>query len=155
VEDAKLMVVYRAERMPTIESGPQDLAKGDHLRRGPEYPGAGHWSANSSSPVTPFCLSVFCPRIALPIHRFARRTTMQDATYAIKVTRNPKGWAWELIDGNGDTAAMGVAAHQESAMESAWRAAKSLSTVAAHEFPNIVVGKDRGDDDRANSQLTD
>lgn len=61
---------------------------------------------------------------------------MPDARHAILMSPNAQGWAWELIDADGATTAMGVAERQESAMASAWSAARSSSA----GFPDFVFG---------------
>ncbi len=65
---------------------------------------------------------------------------MQSPKHTIMVRPNAQGWTWELIDRDGATTAEGIAAHQEGAMGSVWRAAKSSSNAAPGEFPEIVLG---------------
>jgi hypothetical protein len=45
------------------------------------------------------------------------------STHAISIARLPQGWAWELIDIDGVTAAAGLASHQKAALGMAQRAA--------------------------------
>ena len=65
---------------------------------------------------------------------------MHEAKHAIKVTPNEQGWAWELIDTDGATTTAGVAAHQQGAMEAAWRASRSSSDLRSDGYPEIVLG---------------
>jgi hypothetical protein len=45
--------------------------------------------------------------------------------HAITIARLPRGWRWELIDVDGVTTAMGVAAYHKAALGRARRAAQS------------------------------
>ncbi len=53
-------------------------------------------------------------------------TTLVAAGHSVSLARLPQGWAWELIDIDGITAAAGVAAHQKLAMGMALLAAQHL-----------------------------
>jgi hypothetical protein len=70
---------------------------------------------------------------------------MQGANHAIRVGAIVQGWTWELIDSEGVTTAEGYAADQDSAMASAWRAARSYVKTAPDEYPDVVVGHADGD----------
>ena len=52
---------------------------------------------------------------------------MDQPMHAITVAPASHGWAWELIDCEGATAAAGISADQADAISSAWQAAKSYS----------------------------
>jgi hypothetical protein len=76
---------------------------------------------------------------------------MQNARHAVTVAQKGQGWTWELIDADGVTTAAGVAAHQEGAMELAWRAARSFPQTAPDGFPDIVLSYPDSDLGRSRS----
>jgi hypothetical protein len=51
---------------------------------------------------------------------------------------------WELINLDGAITATGVTTSQDSAMQSAWRAARSISYFALDEFRQIILGRPEG-----------
>ena len=65
---------------------------------------------------------------------------MRRSTHAITVTPACEGWTWTLTDLSGATSEIGFADRQESAMASAWRAARRLSGAGPGDFPEIRVG---------------
>ena len=66
---------------------------------------------------------------------------MQRASHAIELTWTAPSWVWTLVDLKGEVAAHGVAALQISAMETAWRAARSLCDWAPNCFPEIRLNR--------------
>lgn len=67
---------------------------------------------------------------------------MQSVKQAIRVARVGDGWAWQVLNGEGAPAAAGTAQAQETAMESAWRAARSFAPAVARVYPDIIVEQD-------------
>jgi hypothetical protein len=63
-------------------------------------------------------------------------SVMQTSGQIIKVARIADGWTWTLTDAQGAPAAVGTAPEQQSAMETAWRAARSFSWGA---YPEVIV----------------
>jgi hypothetical protein len=64
---------------------------------------------------------------------------MQTATQAIKVARAAEGWSWIVVDGDGRPTLAGSAPEQQVAMETAWRAARSLGGGRGNAYPDIIV----------------
>ena len=64
---------------------------------------------------------------------------MQTARQVIKVARVADGWQWTLIDVAGASAAIGTAPEQQLAMETAWRAARSVSPGPSTTYPEVIV----------------
>lgn len=63
---------------------------------------------------------------------------MDEPMHAITVAPASHGWAWELIDCDGATAAAGISADQADAISSAWQAAKSYSN-SLIDHPGVPV----------------
>ena len=58
-----------------------------------------------------------------------------NAGYAISVTPKDEGWAWELVNAEGETTARGFKARQEDALRSACRAARNDPGSTSRERP--------------------
>jgi 1,6-anhydro-N-acetylmuramate kinase len=64
---------------------------------------------------------------------------MSTANHAIKMARFDGGWAWTLVNNQGQIAASGVAAEQLEAMTAAWLAARSAASGPSIDYPEITV----------------